>query len=212
MTMLGTSQQAAGRSTSVGAGAPNASRALDWLWRHFQDSAQPHILDCGPVSQATLNVLVRRGAKLYVADLVTPARRKDPQFWDRRQKHPVFQVEDFLTQLPNIPSGSLAAVFCWHLFDLLPPDSLPALVERLCSYLQPGGGTLFCLLRESFLDAGAETLWWLDRLTILGSGGSGREPFPYPVVTNRAMERLVAPCTVKTFLTRSGRREVLAIK
>ena len=144
--MLSTSQQAAGKSASAGAGAPNASRALDWLWRHFQDIARPHILDCGPVSQATLNVLVRRGAKLYVADLVTPARRKDPQFWDRRQKQPVFRVEEFLSQLPDISSGSLSAVFCWHLLDLLPADSLPALVERLCSYLQPGG-EFFCLLR-----------------------------------------------------------------
>ncbi len=188
----------------------NASRALEWLWQHFQGTRRPQVLDCGPICQPTVNVLLRRGAKLYVADLITPARRRDQQFWDLARKQPVFRVENFLAQLPKIPPASLSAVFCWHLLDMLPRDSLSAVVERLCSYLQPGGA-LFFLLREPGLAAGVETSWWLESLMVLGSSGQGKKPFPYPPLTNREVERLASTSTAKTFLTRSGRREVLVM-
>jgi hypothetical protein len=189
----------------------NASRALEWLWKYFQDVSHPSVLDCGPVSQSTLDVLVRRGAKVYVSDLLTPAWRGDQEFWDRSGKHPVFRRDHFLSQLPNIPPNSLSAIFCWHLLDLLPHDALPGIVERFCSYLQTGG-VLFCVLREPFLELGAEANWWLESLLVLGSNGKGRERFAHPVLTNREMERLAPACTLKTFLTRSGRREVIALK
>jgi hypothetical protein len=95
--------------------------------------------------------------------------------------------------------------------DLVPRDSLPGLLEHLCSCLEPGGA-LFCLLREPLLARGAETAWWLAKLTVLGSSGEGREAFPYAPLTNREVERLTPACTAKTFLTRFGRREVLALK
>lgn len=197
------------QAPSTAAGPP--SRALEWLWQHLKDTRNPRVLDLGPVSQATLDVLVRRGAKLYVADLITPARRGDPELWDRTHKQPVFRLAEFLTHIPAIPAESLSAIFCWHLFDLLPRDSLAGVIERLCSFLRPGGG-LFCLLREPLLAAGAETDWWLESSIGLTSTGDGRAPFPYPAVTNRDMERLAAACSTKTFLSKSGRREVLAIK
>jgi methyltransferase family protein len=209
--MLGTAQKASRKSPPAGPRPSNASRALEWLWAHFRDVRNPRVLDCGPVSQSTLDVLLRRGAKLYVADLVTPAREGAPAFWDRSGKQPLFRLDDFLAQVPSIPPASLSAIFCWHLLDLIPRDSLPKLFERLCSYLEPNGA-LFCLLREPFLPAGAETAWRLEKLTVLGSSGEGRVAFPYPALTNREMERLAPSCTAKTFLTRFGRREVLAIK
>jgi len=197
------------RSNSSPAGG--ASRALEWLWQHLRGVRYPRILDCGPIYQSTADVLLQRGAKLYVADLLTPAQRPDPEFFDRRGKTPVFLIENFLAQLPEIPSDSLSAIFCWHLLDLLPRDALSRLVEHLCSYLHPEG-VIFCLLREPYLALGAETCWWLESLTVLGSGVESRKPFPYPALTNREVERLVPGGKVKTFLTRAGRREVLALK
>jgi predicted neutral ceramidase superfamily lipid hydrolase len=44
------------------------------------------------------------------------------------------------------------------------------------------------------------------------SGADSHKPFPYPALTNREVERLFPGGNVKTFLTRSGRREVLGIK
>jgi len=88
---------------------------------------------------------------------------------------------------------------------------LPELMSRWLAGLEPGG-VLFCLLREPYLLAGAEMMWWLGSLNVLASDREGRKAFPYPALSNREMERLAPQASVKTFLTRSGRREVLVIK
>ena len=191
--------------------AAGASRALEWLWAYFQDQPRPHIFDCGPTSPVSINVLLKRKAKLFLADLITPALRESERFWKRDRKTAVFRTDDFLAQLPPIPGESLSLVLGWQVFDLLPREALPPLVERLAALLQPGG-VLFFLLREPYLAAGAETDWWLEDLQTLGSTGKAHEPFPYPALTNREVERLLGSNNVKTFLTRHGRREILALK
>jgi len=190
---------------------PNLSAALEWLWQHLRDERHPHVLDCGPVRQATINVLLRRGAKLYLADIVTAVQQGDASFWTYSRKARVFRPEVLLSQFPEIPPDSLSAVFSWHLLDLLPRDALPPVVNRFFSYLHVGG-VLVCLLREPYLPKGAETTWRLESINSLAAEGEGNRPFPYPALTNREVERLVPLGNVKTFLTRSGRREVLAVK
>ena len=208
---LTTGQEGLTHSTRAREGQAGVSPALEWLWQHLRDVRQPHILDCGPVSQATVDVLLRRGAKLYVADLVSPAQRGEVAYWDRSGRSALFRLEAFLAQVPNIPFGSLSAVFGWHLLDLLPRESHPALINRLCSYLQPSG-VLFCLLREPYLPKGYEAAWRLESLTRLAPDRGGSKPFPYPAVSLREIERLLPCGGLKTFLARSGHREVLAIK
>ena len=204
-------QEGVTRPAPPGGKPATPSRALEWLWQHFSSVSYPQILDCGSVRQATVDVLLGRGSKVYLADLLTPVRRAEAALWDRSGKHPVFILDELLKQLPDIPPASLSAVFCWHLLDLIPRDSLPALVARFCSMLGPGG-MLYGFLREPYLAQGVEAAWWLETLTALGNTGEGREPFPYAVLTNREMERLLPSGSVKTFLTRSGRREILAVK
>lgn len=188
-----------------------ASRALEYLWQYVREVRHPRILDCGPALQASLSVLLKRGAKVYVADLLAPALRSDPAFWSRTGKNPIFLVDSFLDQLLPVPAEPLSVVLCWQLLDLVPGKALPEVVGRLWSYLQPGG-VLFCVLREPYLKKGAGTRWWLESLTVLGSGAENSDPFLYPAITNREIERLVPGGNVKTFLTRAGRREVLGIK
>jgi hypothetical protein len=181
------------------------------LWQNLHDVRHPHIFDCGPAYQATLDVLLKRGAKLYVADLVSLARQPEAKFIRRLGKRAVFLTDKFLENLPPIPPEALSLIACWHLFDLLPRDALPGFVARMWSFLRPGG-VLFCLLREPYLANGADTRWWFDSLMVLRSGIEGKAPFPHPALTNREVERLVPSGNVKTFLTRSARREILAIK
>ena len=204
-------QEGVKRPAQPGGKPAASSRALEWLWQHFSGVSYPQILDCGSVRQSTVDVLLERGSKVYLADLLTPVRRAEPALWDRSGKHPVFLPDELLKHLPNIPPASLSAVFCWHLFDLVPHDSLPALVGCLYALLGPGG-VLHAFLREPSLSKGAEATWWLEALTVLGNSGLAKEPFPNPVVTNREMERLFPLAAVKTFLTRSSRREILAVK
>jgi len=152
-----------------------------------------------------------RGAKLYLSDLITPFEETPGAFWLREGKTPVFLIDDFLAQVPPIPPESLSTICCWGLLDLLPREALPRLVECFHSYLEPGG-VLFSILREPNVATGVETRWWFESLTVLGSSESTQKPFPYPALTNREMERLFPGGNVKTFLTRSGRREVLGVK
>ncbi|HEX5481244.1 MAG TPA: hypothetical protein VFZ08_01305 [Terriglobia bacterium] len=194
-----------------GSDAPSVSQGLDWLWQHLRDVPHPKILDCGPVSPATLQVLLRRGAKLYVADLITPALEGDSRFWDRTGKTPVFQTSAFLDQLPQAPEGSLTAILSWNLLDFVPREALQALVERLFSLLEPLG-VIFILLRESSRASGAERRWRLETLTSPRNEIDSNKAFPYPPITNREIERLLPDASIKAFLTRSGRREILAMR
>jgi len=189
----------------------NLSRGLEWLWQYLRDIPHPRILDCGPIRQSTVSILMHRGVKLYVADLLTPLQSEAAQLWDRSQKTPQFRLEAFLEQVPPIPPASLTAVFGWQVPDLAPRAVLPGFMARIISYLEPGG-VFFCLLHEPHLPEGAGTTWWLESLTTLGSRCDANRPFPYPPITNREMERLNPGGSVKTFLTRSGLREVLALK
>jgi len=202
------SQEEIGRTAAASAAT---SRGLQWLWQHLSHLRHPHGFECGPIYQSTLDVLLLRGAKLYLSDLITPAQQSSSVFWSHQGKTPVFLIDDFLAQIPAIPPESLSTICCWGLLDLLPREVLPRLVERFHSYLQPGG-VLFSILREPHIATGAETRWWFESLTVLGSSDTSQKPFPYPALTNREMERLFPGGNVKTFLTRSGRREVLGVK
>jgi hypothetical protein len=181
------------------------------LWQQLRDVKHPHILDCGAVHPASINVLLKRGCKLYISDLIALAREADPKFMRRLGKTTVFLNDAFLENIPPSPPGSLSVIACWHLLDLLPREAIPGLLERYWTYLRTGG-LLFCLLREPNLVNGAGTRWWFDSLMTLSSDAESKLPFPYPVLTNRDIERLVPGGNVKTFLTRSARREILAVK
>lgn len=187
------------------------SPALEWLWKYLSDIPNPHILDCGKVKPQTVDLLIRRGSKVFVADLVSTIQRVNPMLWDRSKKVPVFLVDDFLAQMPPIPSSSLNAIFCWHLLDLLPREALPAVMERLFQSLQ-GGGVLFFLLREPYLQKGADSVWWLEGLTTLSADGEGNKSFPFAPVSGRDVDKFLPAGNLKSFLTRSGRREVLVLK
>jgi hypothetical protein len=187
------------------------SRALEWLWQNLREVKHPHILDCGPAHPGTIEVLLKRGSKLYISDLIALARESDPKFVRRLGKTTTFLIDAFLENIPPIPPDSLSVIAGWHLLDLLPREAIPGLLRRFWSYLRTGG-VLFCLLREPSLANGAGTRWWLDSLMTLRFDAESKLPFPYPVLTNRDIEQLVPGGNVKTFLTRSARREIVAIK
>jgi hypothetical protein len=199
------------RTPRPASGAPGTSQGLEWLWRHLQDIRHPRILDCGPISQATLEALIRRGAKFYATDMITPALESDSRFWDRSKKTPLFLIADFLNQIPDVPCGSLAVVLSWNLLDFIPREALPPVMDKLFSLLEPLG-VLFCILREPQLTTGVERRWWLESLVTPRSQLDSKKVFPNPPISNREVERLLPGAHIKTFLTRSGRREVLAMR
>ena len=195
----------------LGTEAAKISGSLDWLWARLRDNPSPRVLDCGPVRESTVNVLLERGAKLYVGDLLSLVGRGDGDLWDYTGKVPVFRTERLLSELPAIPPGSLSIVLGWQLLDLLPREALADVVRRMYFYLRPSGA-LFFILREGCLTKGADTIWYLETLTQLGARAADQKRFAYPPLSNREMERLTPTGIVKTVLTRSGLREVLAMR
>ena len=188
------------------------SRALDWLWQDLRAVKHPQVLDCGPPHPSTIDVLLKRGAKIYITDMISLARQAESKFIRQLgNKRTMFLIDAFLENLLPIPSDCLSVVACWQLFDLLPREAHAGLVSRLWSYLNTGG-VLFFLLREPSLATGAGTRWWLESPIALRSDVESKIPFPYPAITNREIERLFPNGSVKTFLTRFARREILAIK
>ena len=208
---LPTSARECSNDLRLGAAGAKSSGSLDWLWARLQDNPNPCVLDCGPVRESTVNVLLERGSRVYVADLLSLVSRSQGKLWDHTGKTPVFRTERLLSELPIIRPGSVSIVFCWQLLDLLPREALADVVHRMYFCLEPKG-VLFFILREACLTKGADTSWYLESLTKLGARGGGQKPFPYPPLTNREMERLIPTGVVKTVLTRSGLREVLAVR
>lgn len=196
---------------SAGCSSAVSSQALEWIWNYLQDVENPHVLDCGTVSSATVSALMRRRAKVYVADLIAPLQCNDPIYWRQSEKQTVFCLDEFLKRIPDIPSGTLRLIFGWHLLDLVPHGPLPDLVKYLLSLLSPGG-IFFCFLREPNLALGKETRWKLENLTTLAADQDGVGQFPYAPLSNREVEKLTTGCSLKTFLTRSHRREVVVLK
>jgi len=207
---LTAAQPITSRFLGVGSARTSTSPALEWLWKHLQDVASPYILDCGLVRRSTVGVLLNRGAKLYMTDLVSPLQQKR-DYWDYSGNTPVFRTDRFLAELPVIPRCSLSAVLCWQLLDLLPPEVVGQVILRMYLYLQPQG-VLFCILREPWLPEGADSVWWLEGLTRLHREDGCGARFRYAPITNREMERLIPNGRAKTFLTRSGLREIVAVK
>jgi hypothetical protein len=186
-----------------------ASFGLRWLWQYLQDIPRPYVLDCGPIRSATLTILLKRSGRLYRGDLISALKR--PDLWDRTRKVPMFRTELLLAELPSVPPASLSLVFCWHLLDLVPREALADVLLHVHKLMEPGG-VLFCLLREPRLDKGADADWALEDLTALTRNHDGATAFPYPALSNREIDKLLPTGSVKTFLTRSGWREVLVVK
>lgn len=204
-------QEASRKKSSSDQNPAVRSQALEWIWNYFQDVATPDVLDCGTVSSATVRILIKRNAKVYVADLIAALQRDDPAYWRREGKQTLFCLDELLKQVPRVAPGSLSLICCWHLLDLVPRDNVPDLVRFFLSLLRPGG-IFFCFLREPNLTLGKDGRWWLETLTTIGAEGEAAGAFPYAPLSNREIEKLTTGCSLKTFLTRSHRREVVVLK
>ena len=204
-----------GRETSAGlaAGRPATatSQGLTWLWQHLREVRHPQILDCGAISPTTLNILMERKAKVFVADLLSVSLASESKLWDRNQKVPVFKTSEFLSHLPDVPTDSLSAILSWNLLDVLPEAARLSVMEKLFSFLQPLG-VIFSVLREPSQKLGVGRRWWLESQNQVQVDQDEKKAFPYPPISNREIEKLVPGGNVKIFLTRSGRREILSIK
>ncbi len=128
----------------------------DFLWL-LSDVQQGHILDLGPVSQATVNFFTERGFKIYSDDLLRSwkeflngeeerLRGSRPSAPDAEtaggEASPARLAKLFLEASLAFPPATFHAVLLWDVLDYLDEELLPLIVARLFWLLRGGGVVL----------------------------------------------------------------------
>jgi hypothetical protein len=157
MSLLGKlkagNERATGSAASSAAPAPAMSHTRvsnglkDFLWL-LSDVERGHLLDLGPISQATVSFFTGRNFKVYTEDLLrlwTEHLRAEEQ--RLRSAVPgsgaatdaATLAENFLSANLKHAEGTFHAVLAWDVFDYLESELLPRVVARLHALLRPGG-------------------------------------------------------------------------
>jgi len=134
-----------------------ASNGLkDFLWL-LSDVQQGHLLDLGPIAQATVNFFTDRGFKIYSEDMLrgwkeflsaeekrlraAPAPAGQPGAEDAAFSRAAL-AKRFLESSMAYQPGTFHAVLLWDVLDYLDEELLPLVVARLFWMLCAGGVVL----------------------------------------------------------------------
>jgi hypothetical protein len=147
-----TGREAAATARAVAPAAPGAhlrvSNGLkDFLWL-LSDVEHGHLLDLGPVTQATVSFFTEKGFKVYAEDLLRSWKTHLNEEEERMRRapagteaamDPASQAEAFLDVNLTYPEETFHAILAWDVFDYLEGELLPRAATRLYSLLRPGG-------------------------------------------------------------------------
>ncbi len=119
----------------------------DFLWL-LSDVEHGHLLDLGPVTQATVSFFTEKGFKVYAEDLLRSWKTHLNEEEERMRlapagtdaaMDPASQSEAFLEANLSYPEETFHAILAWDVFDYLDIELLPRVATRLYSLLRPGG-------------------------------------------------------------------------
>ncbi len=128
----------------------------DFLWL-LSDVQQGHVLDLGPISQATVSFFTERGFKIYTDDLLRSwkdfvaaeeKRLREGQHsgqseeGDGTEFSPAKMAKQFMETALTYPPATFHAVLLWDVLDYLDEELLPLLIARLYWLLRGGGVVL----------------------------------------------------------------------
>jgi hypothetical protein len=215
---------AAAVEPSPASGNLRASNGLkDFLWL-VGDVKNGHVLDLGPVSQATVSFFTGRGFKVYTEDLLRGWKEFLAGEEKRLRAAPVAEVEGappeefskaalaarFVDSSVAYPAGTFHAILLWDLLDYLDAELLPPLVARLHALMQ-GGGVMLGLFHSRKPDA-------FHRYRIADTSNIELVPAPAQLpharqFQNRDLMNLFSAFrSSKTFVGRDQIREALFLK
>lgn len=191
----------------------------DFLWL-LSDVQKGHLLDLGPIAQATVSFFTERGFKIYAEDLLAGWKeflaqeekrlRASGQSREEAGFSRATLAERFLQSNLSYPPENFNAILIWDLLDYLDEELLPGVVRRLFSLLRPGGvvlGLFHSKKPEGFHRyriAAADTIELIPAMTILP---------PLRQLQNRDLMNLFSQFrSSKTFVGRDQLREALFLK
>lgn len=195
-----------------GAGLLRHSNGLREFFNQLQDQKGLRVLDLGPASQATINLITGLGHKIYHEDvypeLAEYAYRVRLEGGGTRWDDAAFLLSNL-----DYSTALFDGLLCWDMLDLLPdPAAVHAIVARLHHITKPGGALLMF-----FHTAEPGSRAPVSRCQIHGC--DSLEMFPRGEFTlkrplnNRNIEKLFREFhSLKFFLARDNLREVLVLR
>lgn len=200
----------AGRTVLTGPRIPRHSSGWSALRKHLQGEQNLCVLDIGPTSSQSINLLTELGHSVYMADIV---RESLTGSWTlppvEEGGQPQFDASKFIEQNLNFGGRFFDVVMLWSTLDYIPLGLVQPLTEHLQDAVRKGG---FILATFHAKATGPNTNFCRYHLTGTDSVEiQAAEPYPVQrVYTNRNIEKLFSKYgNYRFFLAKDNLYEVL---
>ena len=163
------------------------SDGLEGFLTGLQAVQEQHLLDLGPLSQDTVQVLGRPGRHLHFASLIQGfdgVRNRHPQ---AREEAGQRAASRLLGTYLDFPHGSIHGVLAWDVLQQLSEPALQSTLEFLAKIIRPNG-IMFCLFH-----VGAKRV-----IPAYNFGVTSRRTFSFREVGQRAVERPFSTREIET--------------
>ena len=131
------------KSQDSGLGERTTRPSSGWaaLMQFLKEREGLRVLDFGPTSSGNINLLTGMGHSIYMADLVTDARRPE-WIYNGEDGTQQFRVEDFLNENLDFSGRMFDVVLLWDTIDYLRTEARQPVIDRLHSVIAPSGRVL----------------------------------------------------------------------
>ena len=127
------------RVSLVGPRIPRHSTGWASMLKHLQEEEALQVLDIGPTSASSINLLTGLGHSLYMSELVIEVHRGE---WIQRFAEDPPPVEDFIDQNLDFGGRRFDVVLLWTTLDYVPAPLIAPVIARLHDSMNPCGRIL----------------------------------------------------------------------
>jgi hypothetical protein len=200
----------AGATTLTGPRTPRHSSGWTALLKYLQEHSNLRVLDIGPTSSQSINLLTGLGHSVYMADVVHESLNSSwilPPIEEGGE--PRFDAPRFFEQNLKFGNREFDVVLLWSTLDYVPEGLVQPLTEHLRDSVLRGGMILATFHAKK---TGPNTSFCRYHLT-KGNEVEMQQAEPHPVqrvFTNRNIEKLFAEYSnYRFFLAKDNLYEVL---
>jgi hypothetical protein len=201
----------AGATTLTGPRIPRHSSGWTALLKYLQEQPNLRVLDIGPTSSQSINLLTNLGHSVYMADVVHESLGGSwmtlPPIEEGEE--PRFDAKGFFEQNLNFGGREFDVVLLWSTLDYIPKGLVQPLTDHLQQAVRKGGMILAIFHAKA---TGPNTNFCRYHLTNTSEVEiQAAEPHPVQrVFTNRNIEKLFAEYgNYRFFLAKDNLYEVL---
>lgn len=199
-----------GRTVLTGPRVPRHSSGWAAMLKHVQEEQNLRVLDIGPTSPQSINLLTGLGHSVYMADVVQESLTGSWTLAPKEEdENPRFDAPGFFNQNLNFGERGFDVVLLWTTLDYIPQGLVQPLIEHFQQAVRPGGRVLAIFHSKA---TGPNTSYCRYHVTTTNTIEM-QESHPYPVqrvYTNRNIENLFSGFSnYRFFLAKDNLYEVL---